>query len=125
MKGSLLNWPCFGNNRSSDDADVDLDPVLLVTGMGGSIINSKCKALGISFETRVWVRIFLADLEFRKKALSVYNPKTGYLYTLFITHTYLYIYTRMDDFLFFFFQIAFKITHAYLYIHTLNLSFQF
>lgn len=78
MKGSLLNWPCFGNNRSSDDADVDLDPVLLVTGMGGSIINSKCKALGISFETRVWVRIFLADLEFRKKALSVYNPKTGY-----------------------------------------------
>ncbi|KAI3459118.1 hypothetical protein Pfo_015781 [Paulownia fortunei] len=30
------------------------------------------------FETRVWVRILLADLEFKKKLWSVYNPETGY-----------------------------------------------
>ncbi|KAM0041303.1 putative phospholipase A(1) [Helianthus debilis subsp. tardiflorus] len=64
-------WWCFGN-QSSDD----LDPVLLVTGVGGSILNSKPKSwFGVT--TRVWVRILLADLEFRKKVWSLYNPDTG------------------------------------------------
>ncbi|KAJ4824760.1 hypothetical protein Tsubulata_024392 [Turnera subulata] len=67
--------PCLGN-RSSDDPDVDRDPVLLVSGIGGSILHSKGKKFG--FETRVWVRLLLADLEFKKKIWSVYNPKTGY-----------------------------------------------
>ncbi|KAL2549301.1 phospholipase A(1) LCAT3-like [Forsythia ovata] len=53
----------------------DLDPVLLVSGIAGSILNSKSKKFG--FETRVWVRILLADLEFKKKLFSIYNPKTG------------------------------------------------
>lgn len=58
----------------------DRDPVLLVAGIGGSIINSKSKKCG--FSTRVWVRILLADLEFKKKIWSLYNPKTGYTESL-------------------------------------------
>ncbi|KAK7295216.1 hypothetical protein RJT34_18121 [Clitoria ternatea] len=68
-----MPWcPCFG----SDDPVADRDPVLLVTGMGGSIVHSKPKGFG--FTMRVWVRLLLADLEFRKKIWSVYNPRTGY-----------------------------------------------
>lgn len=69
---------CFNpGTRSSDSSDVaDRDPVLLVSGMAGSILNSKSKKKSGS-ETRVWVRIFLADLEFKKKLFSLYNPKTG------------------------------------------------
>ncbi|KAK6136347.1 hypothetical protein DH2020_029918 [Rehmannia glutinosa] len=67
---------CYGVG-SSDSADVaDRDPVVLVSGIGGSILNSKRKKFG--FETRVWVRILLADLEFKKKLWSIYNPETGY-----------------------------------------------
>nr|GMD16602.1 phospholipase A(1) LCAT3 [Ipomoea batatas] len=67
---------CFRGKKCSDDAVADRDPVLLVSGIAGSILNSKNKKTG--FETRVWVRILLADLEFRKKLWSVYNPQTGY-----------------------------------------------
>lgn len=48
--------------------------------MGGSILHSKRKKFG--FQTRVWVRILLADLEFRDKVWSLYNPKTGYTESL-------------------------------------------
>ncbi|KAL1322477.1 hypothetical protein HN51_067486 [Arachis hypogaea] len=72
--------PCFGDRNTDDDEPADRDPVLLVSGMGGSILNSKPKKFG--FTTRVWVRFFLADLEFRKKIWSVYNPDTGYTETL-------------------------------------------
>lgn len=85
MKGGFSIWPCFGYDRSSDDdddADVVRDPVLLISGIAGSILNSKSKILGIDIETRVWVRILLADLEFRKKAWSLYNPQTGYTVSL-------------------------------------------
>ncbi|KAH6812710.1 lecithin:cholesterol acyltransferase 3 [Perilla frutescens var. frutescens] len=68
---------CFHGSGSSGSADVaDRDPVLLVSGIAGSILNSKPKKFG--FETRVWVRLLLADLEFRRKLWSVYNPETGY-----------------------------------------------
>lgn len=67
---------CFHGAGSSDPTDVaDRDPVLLVSGIAGSILNSKPKKLG--FQTRVWVRILLADLEFKKKLWSIYNPETG------------------------------------------------
>ncbi|KAJ1443586.1 Lecithin:cholesterol/phospholipid:diacylglycerol acyltransferase [Sesbania bispinosa] len=69
--------PCCGD---SEKPVPDRDPVLLVSGMGGSILNSKPKKFG--FITRVWVRILLADLEFRKKIWSIYNPQTGYTETL-------------------------------------------
>ncbi|RZC47449.1 hypothetical protein C5167_040392 [Papaver somniferum] len=72
---------CFGNKQSVDNDDDDgIHPVLLVTGMGGSIINSKDKRTGC--EIRVWVRVLLANWELRKKALSIYNPKTGYTESL-------------------------------------------
>ncbi|KAE8009820.1 hypothetical protein FH972_006232 [Carpinus fangiana] len=64
MFGGLCSCPCFGE-WSSDNSGTDLDPVLLVSGMGGSILHSKKKKFG--FETRVWVRLLLADLEFKKK----------------------------------------------------------
>ncbi|KAG6703428.1 hypothetical protein I3843_07G081600 [Carya illinoinensis] len=79
MFGGLCSCPCFGE-RSSDADGSDVDPVLLISGMGGSILHSKKKKFG--FETRVWVRILLADLEFKKKVWSVYNPTTGYTETL-------------------------------------------
>ncbi|KAB1203435.1 Phospholipase A(1) LCAT3 [Morella rubra] len=79
MFRGLCSCPCFWD-RSSDTLESDLDPVLLVSGMGGSILHSKKKKFG--FETRVWVRILLADLEFKKKLWSVYNPTTGYTETL-------------------------------------------
>ncbi|XP_057435812.1 phospholipase A(1) LCAT3 isoform X2 [Lotus japonicus] len=72
--------PCFGDGNTEQAAVADRDPVLLVSGMGGSILNSKPKGFGVT--TRVWVRLLLADLEFRKKIWSIYNPKTGYTESL-------------------------------------------
>ncbi|WJX77369.1 Phospholipase A(1) lcat3 [Trifolium repens] len=72
--------PCFGHDEGSENPPSDRDPVLLVSGMGGSILHSKPKKFGLT--TRVWVRIFLADLEFRKKIWSLYNPQTGYTESL-------------------------------------------
>ncbi|CAN1186976.1 Phospholipase A(1) LCAT3 [Linum perenne] len=75
----MLNLcPCFNRRCSSAAASgsSDLDPVLLVSGMGGSILNSKPKNFGV--QTRVWVRFLLAELEFKNKVWSIYNPDTGY-----------------------------------------------
>nr|AZM65210.1 diacylglycerol acyltransferase 11 [Vitellaria paradoxa] len=71
------DWCCFGGSTSGPD-ESDRDPVLLVSGMGGSILHSKKKRFWFSLESRVWVRILLADLEFKNKLWSLYNPKTGY-----------------------------------------------
>ncbi|XP_024990820.1 phospholipase A(1) LCAT3 isoform X2 [Cynara cardunculus var. scolymus] len=69
-------WWCFSDRSSGDDV-ADLDPILLVSGVGGTILNSKPKSW-FGLTTRVWVRILLADLEFRKRVWSLYNPDTGY-----------------------------------------------
>ncbi|GLT60474.1 hypothetical protein SLA2020_332380 [Shorea laevis] len=79
MVKNLRLCPCFGL-RTSDDDEPDRDPVLLVSGIGGSILHSKRKKLG--FQTRVWVRILFSDLEFKKKLWSIYNPETGYTESL-------------------------------------------
>ncbi|GAB2229160.1 hypothetical protein Droror1_Dr00023296 [Drosera rotundifolia] len=88
MSAGLCCCPCFGrrNSTANDDggyffdfdseAAADREPVLLVSGMGGSILHSKNKKSGA--ESRVWVRIWLADLQFKKKLWSLYNPSTGY-----------------------------------------------
>ncbi|KAL9263105.1 Phospholipase A(1) LCAT3-like protein [Drosera capensis] len=88
MSAGLRCCPCFGrrNSAAADDggdffdfdseAAADREPVLLVSGMGGSILHSKNKKSGA--ESRVWVRIWLADLQFKKKLWSLYNPSTGY-----------------------------------------------
>lgn len=80
---------CFWASGSSYEV-AERDPILLVSGLAGSILNSKKKILGISYETRVWVRLFLADLEFRNELWSFYNPDTGWLpfIKLFLFHLF-------------------------------------
>nr|CAN63759.1 hypothetical protein VITISV_008632 [Vitis vinifera] len=69
MIGCCSFCPCFGISGDADDdlGRSNLDPVLLISGIGGSILHSKRRRRG--FQTRVWVRIFLADLEFQEEAL--------------------------------------------------------
>eukprot|EP00249_Psilotum_nudum_P003534 c16952_g1_i1 orf=246-1667(+) len=52
----------------------DLDPVLLVPGIGGSIL---CAVNEKGRRERVWVRLFAADNEFKSKLWSLYDPETG------------------------------------------------
>ncbi|KAG0476365.1 hypothetical protein HPP92_013206 [Vanilla planifolia] len=54
--------------------DPDLDPVLLVPGIAGSMLHT-VDADGN--HERVWVRILGADEEFRKKLWSRFDPATG------------------------------------------------
>ncbi|KAJ6806305.1 uncharacterized protein M6B38_313200 [Iris pallida] len=70
---SLLLPACF----KAAEPDPELDPVLLVSGMGGSILDAKKRSNG--FEIRVWVRILFSNLEFKKHLCSLYNPQTGYV----------------------------------------------
>ncbi|KAJ3681145.1 hypothetical protein LUZ60_015634 [Juncus effusus] len=68
-----------GGAGGSEEAE--LDPVLLVSGMGGSVLHAKKKS-DSKFELRVWVRILFADLEFKKYIWSLYNPDSGYVESL-------------------------------------------
>lgn len=52
----------------------DLDPVLLVPGIAGSILHAVDES---GNEERVWVRILGADYEFRTKLWSRFDPSTG------------------------------------------------
>ncbi|XP_072969903.1 lecithin-cholesterol acyltransferase-like 4 [Typha angustifolia] len=52
----------------------NLDPVLLVPGIAGSILNAVDED---GKEERVWVRILGADHEFREKLWSRFDPSTG------------------------------------------------
>ncbi|KAJ8478096.1 hypothetical protein OPV22_021823 [Ensete ventricosum] len=74
---------CIGTCRRREaaaDLDPDLDPVVLVTGMGGSILNARNRKSGSII--RVWVRLLLANFEFKKYLWSLYNPDTGYTESL-------------------------------------------
>lgn len=55
--------------------DPTLDPVLLVPGIAGSILNAVDGKSGRT--ERVWVRILGADHEFRDKLWSRFDPATG------------------------------------------------
>lgn len=55
------------------------EPVLLVSGMGGSVLHARRRS-DPKFDLRVWVRILLADLEFKKYLWSLYNAQTGGLW---------------------------------------------
>lgn len=102
---------CCCKSRSTEPNDdvADRDPVLLVSGIAGSILNSKRKKSG--FETRVWVRILLADLEFKKKLWSIYNPETGSFFfffpEIFFWTSYLLCLLRKKRFSTFFFRCIF------------------
>uniref|UniRef100_A0A0D6QU21 Uncharacterized protein n=1 Tax=Araucaria cunninghamii TaxID=56994 RepID=A0A0D6QU21_ARACU len=69
-----------GSKSKSRKVNPELDPVVLVPGIAGSILNAVNKDNGSS--ERVWVRILLASCEFKKKLWSLYNPSTGYTESL-------------------------------------------
>ncbi|KAF9587430.1 hypothetical protein IFM89_002611 [Coptis chinensis] len=54
--------------------DPNLDPVLLVPGIAGSILNAVDDD---GKEERIWVRVLGADHEFRTKLWSKFDPSTG------------------------------------------------
>ncbi|XP_042390806.1 lecithin-cholesterol acyltransferase-like 4 isoform X1 [Zingiber officinale] len=54
--------------------DPNLDPVMLVPGIAGSILNAVDDD---GKEERVWVRILRAEHEFREKVWSHFDPATG------------------------------------------------
>ncbi|XP_010536543.1 PREDICTED: lecithin-cholesterol acyltransferase-like 4 [Tarenaya hassleriana] len=68
------------NQEKKPYVDPNLDPVLLVPGIAGSILNAVDHENGT--EERVWVRIFGADREFRTKLWSKFDPSTGKTITL-------------------------------------------
>ncbi|VAI19734.1 unnamed protein product [Triticum turgidum subsp. durum] len=49
--------------------------------MGGSVLHARRRS-DTKFDLRVWVRILLADLEFKKYLWSLYNAQTGYVESL-------------------------------------------
>ena len=59
--------------------DPNLDPVLLVPGIAGSILKSVDNENGK--EERVWVRILSADYKFRTKLWSRFDPSSGNSFT--------------------------------------------
>lgn len=60
--------------QKQEYVDPDLDPVLLVPGIAGSILQAVDDK---GHCDRVWVRIFAADYVFRTKLWSRFDPKTG------------------------------------------------
>lgn len=95
---------CFHSGRiqAAVDDGLDLDPILLVSGMGGSILNARNKKNG--FQLRAWVRILLANLEFKKYLWSLYNPKTGlgfffsFLFLNLMKEEFFSFFLRFDEF---------------------------
>lgn len=55
--------------------DPNLDPVLLIPGVAGSILNAVNEDTGR--EERVWVRILGADSKFRTELWSFYDSASG------------------------------------------------
>jgi hypothetical protein len=68
-------WPWHGKDQTEDEnVNPDLNPVLLIPGIGGSMLN----AVNEKGKTeRIWVRLFAADHEFRTKLWSLYDKRTG------------------------------------------------
>ena len=62
--------------------DPNLDPVLLVPGIAGSIWKAVDDQNGK--EKRVWVRILGVDYKFWSKLWSCFDPSTGNYFSLFL-----------------------------------------
>lgn len=85
------------NRNQKPYVDPNLDPVLLVPGIAGSILNAVDHENGK--EERVWVRIFGADHEFRTKMWSRFDPSTGKKCLPFFSHQHLSSRVRVYGFL--------------------------
>jgi hypothetical protein len=59
-----------------DDDEGGREPVLLVSGMGGSVLHARRRS-NSKFDLRVWVRILFANLDFKKYVWSLYNADTS------------------------------------------------
>lgn len=62
------------NKKQEIVINPNLDPVLLVPGIAGTMLHAVDKN---DKEERVWVRIFGADQVFQDKLWSIFNPSTG------------------------------------------------
>ncbi|KAJ3698532.1 hypothetical protein LUZ61_002237 [Rhynchospora tenuis] len=71
---SIQLWVRASRKHEAHEANPELDPVLLVPGIGGSMLN----AIDENGKTeRVWVRILGADHEFRTKLWPRFDPSSG------------------------------------------------
>ena len=72
---SVELWLKLLRKQRSPYVDLNLDPVLLIPGIAGSIMkavdNSNAK------EERVWIRILGAEYKLRTKLWSRFDPSTG------------------------------------------------
>lgn len=66
--------------------DPNLDPVLLVPGIAGSILKAVDDENGK--EERIWVRILAADYKFRTKLWSRFDPTTGNWFNSLVSFQY-------------------------------------
>lgn len=64
-------WPW---KKDEKVVNPNLDPVLLIPGIGGSILQAVTDK---GKKERIWVRLFAADHEFKSKLWSFFNPETG------------------------------------------------
>ena len=78
---NLWPWHHKDGDGGDDAGKADMNPVLLVPGIGGSILNAVDQK---GRKERVWVRLFEADHEFRAKLFSFYDPVTGTLFNLVV-----------------------------------------
>ncbi|KAM0854292.1 hypothetical protein ACQ4PT_050520 [Festuca glaucescens] len=70
-----------GETAVSEEEEGTREPVLLVSGMGGSVLHARRRS-DPKFDHRAWVRILLADSDFKKYLWSLYNADTGYVESL-------------------------------------------
>ncbi|CAA3017109.1 lecithin-cholesterol acyltransferase-like 4 [Olea europaea subsp. europaea] len=78
------------NSQEQAYVDPTLDPVLLVPGIAGSILNAVDEKTGK--EERVWVRILGADHEFCTKLWSIFDPTTGQFSDFSVYHVIYTVY---------------------------------
>jgi hypothetical protein len=64
------------SSTASDEEEGTREPVLLVSGMGGSVLHARRRS-DPKFDHRAWVRVLLADTDFKKYLWSRYNADTG------------------------------------------------
>ncbi|KAG2688075.1 hypothetical protein I3843_09G077400 [Carya illinoinensis] len=72
---SVELWLKHLRKKPQPYADPNLDPVLLVPGVAGSVLKAVSNDNGK--EERVWIRIFGADYKCRTKLWSRFDPSTG------------------------------------------------